>query len=134
MEHKGLLQAYYRITPINQTEDNLNKFTPVMLAGVLNKIAQARQANQDGNQRAVGFFIGRATAIVDALRDDLDLLHGGTVAIQYDSFYDQLCQYLEQAIAENNDQYLDKAEKIISRLADWWHSTDLENMPVQGNA
>ncbi len=105
-----------------------------MLSGVLNKIAQARQADQDGNNRAVGFFVGRATAIIDALRDDLDLINGGMVAVQYDNFYNQLSQYLEQAVAENDNGYFEKAEKIIRHLADWWHSNDLENMPTLGNA
>jgi len=134
MEYNSLLEPYYRINPENTTEDNLNSFTPVMLSGVLRKIEQAHQAERDGNCRAIGFFIGRATSIVDALRDDLDLLHGGIVAQQYDNFYNQLNFYLEQSVAEDSSTYLDKAERIIGEIADWWRSPELDDMPVQGHA
>lgn len=134
MQYNGLLEPYYRISPVTPTEENLNKLTPVMLSGVLGKIEQARQADRDGNSRAVGFFVGRATAIVDALRNDLDVLNGGMVARQYDNFYNELGIYLEQSVAEDNNAYLDKAEQIILRIADWWRTPELDSMPVQGNA
>ncbi len=134
MQYNGLLQPYYRISPVNKSEENLSEFTPLMLSGVLQKINQARQADKDGNCRAFGFFIGRASSIIDALRDDLDLLHGGLTTQQYDSFYSQLGFFLEQSVAENDNQYLEKAENIIGQIANWWQSPELDSMPVQGNA
>jgi flagellar protein FliS len=88
----------------------------------LKKIEQSHRALTAGRPVEAGFYVGRATSIVDALRDALDLESGGQMARDFDSIYDHIDTCLQVAVGDAAPEALDRAREAVCRLSALWQA------------
>jgi flagellar protein FliS len=89
----------------------------MLLDGIVQKIDAAKNAHDRGELTEKGFYLGRATNIVDALRNMLDLRSGGQVAQDLETIYHHVDLLLQAAIDPAGLGYLDEAAEIIENMA-----------------
>lgn len=131
MANAQLLDSYTRHTDLSGEALPIRKATPMLLLGVLHKIELAKNST---NPATRGFHIGRATAIIDALRDNLDIENKGESARNYDEFYSLIDQCLQNSIDGDPQKWLAMAEDSVSRATDFWVLSDEAHYGLSGNA
>ncbi len=114
------LQTYLRQTQPRSEAVPVREMTPMLLLGLLKKIAQTRSALRNRDLLSAGFYLGRATCIVDTLRNELDLESGDELALGYEQFYSLIDECLQKATKAEAEHYLDLAEEYLNRASDWW--------------
>lgn len=120
MANKALLQTYLRQRlPVGESA-SIQDMTPILMLGLLKKIDQAREALHKGSAMEAGLYMGRATAILDQLRDDLDIESGGQPARDYDRLYGLIDECLQRAVQAEPTHFLDMAEEFVLKVSDWW--------------
>ena len=97
----------------------------LLMDGALQRIAKARGCMQNKSYAEKAQLIHRAVAIVDQLRNALDLKVDGGLAQRLDSLYDYICQRLLQATVENNVVQLDEVSDLLQGLRDTWQKIPL---------
>ena len=134
MANTELIQSYVRRSQVEGEAQPSRDMTPMLILGVLRKIEQAREAQQQGNATAKGFFLGRATAIIDSLRNDLDLASGSQSARDYEEFYSLIDQCLQNSVTDRSDKWLDMAEDSVGKASSWWTFTQEAKHGLVGHA
>ena len=86
------------------------------------KIEQARLALEAERPVEAGFYIGRTTSIVDALRDALDIESGGQMARDFDCIYEHIDACLQVAVCDVAPQALRQAREAVSQLSVLWQA------------
>lgn len=120
MATSQLLQTYLRQNQPQDESVSLRDMTPVLILGLLKKLQLAHGAFVAGDAMSTGFHLGRATSILDALRDDLDLVNGGTTARDYENLYGLIDECLQKAIHADTVHWLNLAEESVLKVSDWW--------------
>jgi flagellar protein FliS len=94
----------------------------LLLNGALERIARARGciANQVYSEKAQ--LIHRTVAIVDELRNSLNLQNGGDLAKNLDRLYDYVCRQLLHASMQNDVKALEEAGRLLQQVRDGWDS------------
>lgn len=115
-----VLQGYLRNPPSRVGASDSRELTPLLLLAVLKKITQARAAHRAGDRSLAGFYLGRATCVVDQLRDQLDLENGGRIAHGYEQFYCLIDECLQKALLGETEPLIDLAEEYLNKATDWW--------------
>lgn len=134
MSSIAFLEPYVRSTESSSEATDKASLVQALIMSALKKIEQARQANMDGKPVQLGFYIGRATAIVDALRDALDLESGGQAAKDYDRVYEHIDLCLQIAVVEATEQTLGQAREAICHLAVCWRANRQASDLLSGTA
>ena len=98
----------------------------LLMNGALERMAKARGCilNKAIGEKAQ--LIHRTVAILDELRNCLNLEAGGEVAQNLDRLYDYMCRQLLKATVENNVKPLDEATTLLQSIRDAW-----QHMPMQ---
>jgi flagellar protein FliS len=107
---------------------------PVLFMSLLRKIEQARRAQDNDRPVEKGFYLGRATAIVDALRDALDLGEGGQLATDLDRIYGHIDLCLQISVGEAAVDPLDLARQAIRQLFTCWPAGQTGPLGTAGTA
>lgn len=134
MANRELLQTYLRHNIPPGESASTQDMTPVLMLGLLKKIDQARAALQQHKPMEAGLYMGRATAILDLLRDDLDIESGGQVARDYDRLYGLIDECLQRAVQAEPAHFLNMAEEFSLKLSDWWTFSGEGHWPKAGHA
>jgi len=128
------LEPYVRTTETTTDSNEKANLVQALIMSALKKIDQARHAHEEGKPVQAGFFIGRATAIVDALRDALDLEIGGQTARDFDQVYEHIDLCLQFAVLEATGETLAQARESICRLSVCWRSARHASTLLSGTA
>lgn len=134
MANAQLLESYTRHADPQTETLPVSQSTPMLLLGALYKIEQAREAHLQLNDASRGFYIGRATAIIDALRDGLDLENNSITARHYEEFYSLIDECLQKAVVDDPDKWLLMAQDAVSRASDFWVLSDEAHYGLCGHA
>lgn len=126
----AILKAYPAADNAENPLDNRQDVIRLLLNGILAKIDAARDAEQRGALVEKGFYLGRATGIVDALRNMLDTRKGDQTALDLDTVYNHVDLCLQAATGSNSDHYLDEAAEIIENLSIGCNFIPEEAMPA----
>ena len=62
----------------------------------------------------------RAVAIIDELRNSLNVKAGGAVAANLDALYEYMCMRLMQANASNKPEWLDEVSRLLNEIRSAW--------------
>lgn len=92
----------------------------LLMESAIEKISLARHHCYQQQSVEQGFFIGRATAVVDALRERLDFSHGQQAAQEFDKLYAHVDQCLQTAVTTGNVAPLDEALRWLEQVHDIW--------------
>ena len=111
LKHYTTMEEHYDVQPSNQ------EIILMLLEGISQKIDDARAAQIRGELVEKGFYLGRATAIIDGLRNMLTLNAGDELSEDLNNIYNHVDLCLQAATGEDSDHYLDEAAEIIDNIA-----------------
>ncbi len=106
-------------------ENSVESATPhrliqMLMSGVLQKIAIAREAIERKDTALKGQQIGWAISIIDGLRASLDKSIPGGVAENLDDLYDYMSRRLFEANLRNETGYLDEVAGLMREIKEGW--------------
>ena len=115
------INAYTQVKNETAVESaNAHRLIELLYDGALERIAQAKGAQQQGRIDIRGNKITHAVNIVMGLRDALNPEQGGEIADNLDALYDYIQRLLLSAHRESSVEKLDEATKLLSQLANTW--------------
>ena len=120
MTEAACLETYIRRQSNPADHLSTTDTTSALILGLLKKIEQARNAIDNHKPIQAGLYIGRATAIIDALRDDLDFQAGGQIARDYDRLYGLIDECLQKSTRNNAEAFLATAAEYVFKISNWW--------------
>lgn len=103
---------------------------PMLLNGIIDKINQAKEAERAKSYAEKGFYLGRATGIIDALRNMLNM--SDELSNDLDNIYSHLDLLMQASTEDKSSDYLDEALEILEGITSNWEPMSLE-MPL-GNS
>lgn len=92
----------------------------MLLDGALERIAAARGCIERGTTVEKARTIHRAVALVDELRNSLDLEAGGAIAANLDDLYEYVSRQLLRASLENRPAPLTEAAGLLQEIRGAW--------------
>ena len=95
-------------------------FAGMLLEGVRERVASARDHLQAGNDSEKEGIVQSALMLLDELRTDLDLFNGGAVAANLDDLYDYMSRRLQAADLQNGIAALDEVSHLLEALRSAW--------------
>ena len=124
--------AAYRSTSVYAGVDaaDPHRLIVMLMDGALERIAAARGLMTHGGGGAEkAQLLHRAVAIIDELRNSLNVKAGGAVAANLDALYEYMCMRLMQANSANKPESLDEVSRLLSEIRSAWLQ-----IPAQGRA
>jgi flagellar protein FliS len=92
----------------------------MLMDGALERIAQARGCLLHGTAGDKTRLIHSAVALVDELRNSLDLGGGGEIAANLDDIYDYACRQLIKANLQSRAELLDEVAALMQEIRGAW--------------
>lgn len=125
MNPMAALRQYQKVNTHAAMEDaSPHQLIQMLMAGGLNRIAQARGKMERGELADKGVLIGKAVAILNGLREGLNFQKGGTIAQNYARLYDYMTRRLVEANRSNDVGILDEVSHLLGDLKEGWDRID----------
>ena len=105
---------------------------PLLMNGIVEKINQAKEAERAGCYTEKGFYIGRATGIIDALRNMLNTQD--EIAADIDNIYNHLDLLMQASAEDKASGYLDEALEIVESMSNFAEQELSMEMPLAANS
>jgi flagellar protein FliS len=114
--------AAYRSTAAHSGVDaaDPHRLVVMLMDGALERIAAASGLMKHGGGVEKAQLLNRAVAIIDELRNSLNVKAGGAIATNLDSLYEYMCQRIMQANASNKPEWLDEVSRLLSEIRSAW--------------
>jgi flagellar biosynthetic protein FliS len=118
----------------NQSDFAPTKYdiVPLLLNGIIEKINQAKEAERAGCYAEKGFYLGRATGIIDALRNMLNTSED--IAQDLDNIYHHLDLLMQASAEDKASGYLDEALEIVESMSSFAEPELSMDMPLAANS
>ncbi|MBD7978344.1 MULTISPECIES: flagellar export chaperone FliS [Pseudomonas] len=121
MYSRSALKQYQQVnTHAQVSEASPHRLIQMLLAGALDRIAQAQGAMSRDQIELKGMLIGKAIDIVGGLREGLNLETGGELAANYDRLYDYMSRRLIEANRKNDAKILDEVAGLLREIKAGW--------------
>src|SRR5690606_17449241 len=121
MYSRSALKQYQQVnTHAQVSEASPHRLIQMLLAGALDRIAQAQGAMSRDQIELKGMLIGKAIDIVGGLREGLNLETGGELAANYDRLYDYMSRRLIEANRKNDAKILDEVASLLREIKAGW--------------
>jgi flagellar protein FliS len=124
--------AAYRSTSVHSglEASDPHRLIVMLMDGALDRLATARGIMLNGTGSAEkAQLLHRAVAIIDELRNSLNLKAGGDISRNLDSLYDYMCMRIMQANGSNKPEWLDEVSRLLGEVRAAWLA-----MPAQNRA
>ncbi len=118
----AFLNPYLRTEDPPESPESSSDLVQILILSALQKLEQARMAHDSGRWVEKGFYLGRASGIVDALHDVLQLESAGPSARELGRIYNQIPLYIQTATLEENQGAVARAREAICRLSACWQA------------
>ncbi|MGI2115144.1 flagellar export chaperone FliS [Shewanella frigidimarina] len=118
---RGSMQSYRKVS----VDSNMAVATPhriiqMLLAGALERLAQAKLAIENGDIANRGALIGKAIGIVNGLNSSLNMDAGAEVAGNLTQLYDFMLVRMSEANLNNDSQAIDEVVSILKTIKEGW--------------
>jgi flagellar protein FliS len=124
---RGALNQYGKVaTQTKVASADPHRLIEMLLAGALEKIANAKGFMQRGEVAQKGSQLTWAISIIDGLRMSLDKEAGGEIARNLDDLYDYVERRLFQANLENDPSILDEVTSLLREIKSAWDAIPQE--------
>ena len=111
----------------HQLNSDPHQLVLLLMENAISKLSKAKQCDNLGKLTEKGFLIGRTTAIIDGLRDRVDLSLGEN-AFDFDDFYNEIDMSLEAAVVEEGTETLNQVITALMEIKEIWadlaHATE----------
>jgi flagellar protein FliS len=114
--------AAYRSTAAHSGVDaaDPHRLVVMLMDGALERIAAASGLMKHGGVTEKAQLLHRAVAILDELRNSLNLKAGGDIAINLNALYEYMCHRIMQANAQNKPEWLDEVSRLLNEIRSAW--------------
>lgn len=103
-----------------------NQLILLLMENAIAKLSKAKNCHDMDKLAEKGFLIGRTTAIIDGLRDRLDMSYDE--GCQFDQFYHEIDIALEKAVVEEGTKTLEQVIAALTEIKEIWaglaHATE----------
>lgn len=118
---KQALAQYKKI----DTESAVNGASPhkliqMLMAGALDRMAQARAAFESKNIEQKGVLLGKSISIIAGLQASLDSEKGADVAVNLDKLYDYMQRRLLEANLKNDMTMVEEVSGLLAKVKTSW--------------
>lgn len=115
------MQSYRKVS----VDSNMAVATPhriiqMLLAGALERLAQAKLAIENGDIANRGVLIGKAIGIVNGLNGSLNMDAGAEVAGNLTQLYDFMLVRMSEANINNDPQAIEDVVSILKTIKEGW--------------
>jgi len=119
--NKMALAQYKKI----DTESAVNGASPhkliqMLMAGALDRMAQARAAYESKNIEQKGVLLGKTISIIAGLQASLDNDKGAEVAANLDKLYDYMQRRLLEANLKNDMGMVEEVSGLLGKVKSSW--------------
>ncbi|MGM0429490.1 MAG: flagellar export chaperone FliS [Pseudomonadota bacterium] len=97
----------------------------MLMAGVLEKLSYAKGAIQRKDLEQKAIQLSKASAIINSLRDSLDLSVGGDVAQNLQDLYLYMTDRLSDASLKNDIEAIDEVSRLVKEIKSAWDAIPL---------
>jgi flagellar protein FliS len=114
--------AAYRSTAVHAGVDaaDPHRLVVMLMDGALERLAAASGMMKNGGGVERAQLLHRAVAIIDELRNSLNMKAGGAIAANLDSLYEYMCQRIMQANSQNKPEWLDEVSRLLGEIRSAW--------------
>jgi flagellar protein FliS len=132
---RGSMQSYRKVS----VDSNMAVATPhriiqMLLAGALERLAQAKLAIENGDIPNRGVLIGKAIGIVNGLNGSLNMDAGAEVAGNLTQLYDYMLRRMSEANINNDPQAIDDVVSILKTIKEGWDAIPQDMHEVTSEA
>lgn len=118
---RGSLKAYKSVAVDSQRDiASPYRIVQMLLAGALERLAQARSAIEQEKFSQRGELIGKTIAIIQQLQASLDMEAGGEVSANLENLYDFMVRELMLANSENSSERLEGVSRLLRDIKESW--------------
>ncbi|MCW3173595.1 flagellar export chaperone FliS [Shewanella subflava] len=118
---RGSLQSYKKVSvDSGLAVASPHRIIQMLLAGALERLAQAKLAIEQGNIEMRGIFIGKAIGIVNGLNSSLNMEANEQVAGNLTQLYDFMLVRMSEANMNNDATAIDDVTGILKIIKEGW--------------
>lgn len=110
-------------------EISSHQIISLLMDGAIERIDQAADAHTNSNRAELEILLQKLIAIINGLRNSLDMEKGGEIAENLDSLYEYMVLSLTNSEYENLPKSLLETKRLIAEIKDGWDRMDLTSIP-----
>tara|TARA_R110000868_G_scaffold363597_1_gene625919 strand:+ start:248 stop:622 length:375 start_codon:yes stop_codon:yes gene_type:complete len=104
----------------NSTDMTSHQVISLLLDGALERVAQAKKAIADGNDEDKLILLGKIKAIINGLRNSLNLQDGGDIADNLDALYEYMIGRINDASTIEEYAVVTEVGKLLTEVKVGW--------------
>lgn len=109
-------------------EISSHRVISLLMDGALERAGQAKQAFTQNQQDDLLLLLGKLIAIINGLKNCLDMDAGGDISTNLDALYEYMIQRISNAEAHELTDVLAEVETLISQVKDGWDNMSLDTL------
>lgn len=108
-----------------QNTPNPHKLISLLMAGTLERVAQAKLSVEKGNEEEKYLLVEKIVAIINGLRASLNFEQGGDIAVNLDSLYAYMLERIYSAETKVEEKaVLNEVEKLMAEVKEGWDQAE----------
>lgn len=108
-----------------------HKVISLLLEGALERVGQAKYCISSGNTEDKSLLFGKIIAIINGLRNSLDLAAGGEIAKNLDGLYDYMANRIDDAATTEEYAVMNEIETLLLEIKCGWDDIAVEQRQEQ---
>ena len=127
------INAYRKNQAIGAEDFSPHRLVAMMYQGGMDRLARAIGHCERGEVAQKGECLSRAAAIIDNLRDSLNMDAGdGKLSQRLDDLYEYMLRRVAEANLRNDVQMMHEVHDLLAELAQGWNAIPAEQRDVAG--
>lgn len=100
----------------------------LLMDGALERAEQAKQAFMGAQQDDLVLLLSKLIAIINGLKNSLDMRAGGEISVNLDALYEYMIQKISQADANQLITVLNEVQALLTEVKYGWDNMALEGI------
>lgn len=112
-------------------EISSHRVISLLMDGALERADQAKQAFEKNQQDDLVLLLSKLIAIINGLKNSLDMNAGGDISKNLDSLYEYMIQKISTVEEDGLIEALDEVQKLIAEVKEGWDNMSLETLTFE---